>query len=269
MRRTRWIAAVGSVATLLTTMTTVALAPVADAAYHTACDRTDQAPGAFPDAGLAADCLKAYGVALGKADGTFGEADDLLRSQVSSLLARFVYISGVDLSARRTFPDVNASTVPDSNVRDEIEMLAGSGVIAGFPDGTFGPGGKLTVAQAATFVVRSMQLIHSVQPSRSPDIRDQGSTGANWSYAESVGILDPTATYSQSGAQYHSEMGDTTVRGLIADMLAQSLELLNNRYFANCQEAANFHVTPIYRGQPGYRPALDPNGNSIACEPGE
>jgi hypothetical protein len=232
--------------------------------FHTACDRTDQQPGAFADAGLAADCLKAYGIALGKADGTFGENDPLLRSQVSSLLARLLTTNGIPLNATRSFPDVNANTVPNPQVRDEIEHLAGAGIIAGFPNQTFGPAGTLSVAQAATFVVRTLQLIHSQRPS-APDIRDQGSTSANYDYALAQGILDTNAA-DKNGAKYGTGAGDANKRGLLADMLAQSLEKLGKVFYATCAEAKTAGVTPLHRGDGGYRPALDPDGDGTACE---
>jgi len=78
----------------------------------------------FTDAGLAGDCLKQYGIALGKNDGTFGENDGLIRSQVSSLLARLIALSGATLSTTRQFADVTPLT--NAQVRQEIEELAGA-----------------------------------------------------------------------------------------------------------------------------------------------
>jgi hypothetical protein len=37
-------------------------------------------------------------------------------------------------------------------------------------------------------------------------------------------------------------------------------------YYKNCAEACAAGVAPIYRGQPGYRPGLDRDGDGIACE---
>ena len=37
-------------------------------------------------------------------------------------------------------------------------------------------------------------------------------------------------------------------------------------YYKNCAEACADGVAPIYRGQPGYRPGLDRDGDGIACE---
>ena len=37
-------------------------------------------------------------------------------------------------------------------------------------------------------------------------------------------------------------------------------------YYANCTEAREYGVTPIYEGQPGYRGELDRDSDGIACE---
>ncbi|HEU4743365.1 MAG TPA: excalibur calcium-binding domain-containing protein [Meiothermus sp.] len=37
-------------------------------------------------------------------------------------------------------------------------------------------------------------------------------------------------------------------------------------YYRNCAEARAAGAAPIYRGQPGYRPALDRDGDGVACE---
>lgn len=39
-----------------------------------------------------------------------------------------------------------------------------------------------------------------------------------------------------------------------------------NVYFKNCSEARAAGAAPIYRGEPGYRTALDRDGDGIACE---
>jgi micrococcal nuclease len=37
-------------------------------------------------------------------------------------------------------------------------------------------------------------------------------------------------------------------------------------YYKNCAQARAAGVTPLHRGQPGYRPGLDGDGDGIACE---
>ena len=204
---------------------TVGTKPASASAYP-ACDWTSTDPGAFPDAGEAADCLKIYGIALGKADGSFGEHDQLLRSQVSSLLVRLLQVAGITLTQTKTFPDVDANTGPNDQVRHEIELLAGAGIIAGFPDGDFRPGQSLTVAQAATQIIRMMQAIHAAKPN-APDLKDTGSTTANLAYATGNGLFSSSAT-DVNGGTYASTGSDVIARGLEADMLARSLQALIN-----------------------------------------
>jgi hypothetical protein len=37
-------------------------------------------------------------------------------------------------------------------------------------------------------------------------------------------------------------------------------------YFENCDAARAAGAAPIYRGEPGYRPGLDRDGDGVACE---
>lgn len=41
----------------------------------------------------------------------------------------------------------------------------------------------------------------------------------------------------------------------------------SNVYFPNCDAARAAGAAPLYRGEPGYRPPLDRDGDGIACEP--
>jgi Excalibur calcium-binding domain len=38
-------------------------------------------------------------------------------------------------------------------------------------------------------------------------------------------------------------------------------------YYSNCADARQAGATPIYAGEPGYRPELDGDSDGIACEP--
>ena len=114
--------------------------------------------------------------------------------------------------------------LPNPQVRDEIAELAGSGIIAGFPDGAFHPTDHLTVAQASTLVVRTLAYIHAAK-SAAPSLSVQPTTAANHTYALYKGILDTHASNLGGGA-YVDQPGDVTARGLLADMLAQSLQPL-------------------------------------------
>ena len=253
-----------ALAALVMSVIGIVLPSAAHASYDGVCSGASELPGAFPDAGLAADCMKKYGISVGKADGTFGEADTLLRSQASSLLLRFLALTGIALTDSRGFGDVNQLTVPNDLVRRDIEILAGSGIIAGLPDGGFHPADNLTVAQATTLVVRTVALIHSRNPAVT-EFQDQGSTGANYSYALQRGLLDPNA-HTLGGSVYASQASTVIQRGLLADMLAQALQQLADSPPPPTQPPTTA-PPPTQDCTPGYSPCIPP-GDDVDCAGG-
>jgi len=235
--------------------------------YHDACERSDQTADSFPDAGLAADCAKAWGLVLGQLDGSFGENGLLRRSQVASVLTRLLNTNNIVLpGANRTFVDVNPDTVPDSRVRDEIEQLGWDGIMVGFPDGTFRPSDTMSVAQATTFVVRTVGFVLYLSGRIDWFVLDEGDTSSNYQNAIAKGILDSKAA-DVHDTPYPVGERDAVERGLLADMLAQTLEKMGKIYVADCAEAHAAGVAPIAIGGPYYRPALDPDGDGVACNP--
>ena len=44
-------------------------------------------------------------------------------------------------------------------------------------------------------------------------------------------------------------------------------ELEETAYYANCDEARAAGKAPLWAGQPGFRPELDPTGTGMACPP--
>jgi hypothetical protein len=47
-----------------------------------------------------------------------------------------------------------------------------------------------------------------------------------------------------------------------------SASVEKTRFFASCSAAREAGADPLYSGQPGYRAALDPDGDGVACQPG-
>lgn len=68
------------------------------------------------------------------------------------------------------------------------------------------------------------------------------------------------ASSGQSGQSGQAGNGDSGYSAPAAPSQEDSV------YYHNCAEARAKGVTPIYRGQPGYRPKLDRDGDGIACE---
>lgn len=76
--------------------------------------------------------------------------------------------------------------------------------------------------------------------------------------------------------EYHCHRGPTASKGRTAatppaplspSRAAPSRPASSERWFANCTEARAAGVTPIRRGEPGYAPHLDGDGDGTACEP--
>ena len=74
------------------------------------------------------------------------------------------------------------------------------------------------------------------------------------------GTSSGRASSGQSGQSGQAGNGDSGYSAPAAPSQEDSV------YYHNCAEARAKGVTPIYRGQPGYRPKLDRDGDGIACE---
>lgn len=51
------------------------------------------------------------------------------------------------------------------------------------------------------------------------------------------------------------------------EAVGQTPPASNEVYYRNCAAARAAGAAPLYRGQPGYRPQMDGDGDGIACEP--
>jgi hypothetical protein len=57
------------------------------------------------------------------------------------------------------------------------------------------------------------------------------------------------------------------VVGIVAAPIANATPTnTDDIYYPNCAAARKVGAAPIYKGQPGYRPGLDRDGDGIACE---
>jgi hypothetical protein len=46
-----------------------------------------------------------------------------------------------------------------------------------------------------------------------------------------------------------------------------TIPINSDAYFESCADAQEAGAAPLRRGQPGYRPGLDRDGDGVACEP--
>ncbi|MGO4583197.1 excalibur calcium-binding domain-containing protein [Arthrobacter sp. 2RAF6] len=76
------------------------------------------------------------------------------------------------------------------------------------------------------------------------------------------------AAAAQAAAQAKAEADAAAVKAQQDQAQARQVQPVapSSVYYANCTAARAAGAAPIYRGQPGYRPALDRDGDGIACE---
>lgn len=102
------------------------------------------------------DCAVALGLVAGRADGTFGPAEQLTRGQVATLLARAIALLGGDLPASPAdqFGDDEGSVHELA-----LNQLASVGIIRGDGDGRVRPETKISRDQLATLFVETYEHV--------------------------------------------------------------------------------------------------------------
>jgi hypothetical protein len=121
-------------------------------------------PAAFPDRGAvppthqrSVDCVAEHDVAEGDETGAYRPQEPVTRGQMASFVARTIEAAGGELPepSDRGFDDID-----DSVHADRINQLAEAGVVEGRGEGRYEPGGTVTRAQMATYLVRASSFYH-------------------------------------------------------------------------------------------------------------
>ena len=100
--------------------------------------------------------LAALGVARGTGGGEFSPTRSVTRAQMATFIVRALEALGVDLpDSGSAFDDVSTSDVHG----EAIGRLAAAGVVQGRGGGVYDPGGDVTRAQMASFLMRSVDLL--------------------------------------------------------------------------------------------------------------
>ena len=118
--------------------------------------RTPAAP--LPDRGaapqpLAVDCVAAYGITSGRADGTFGPAAPVRRDQMALFLVRLGEYLGVPFRYEPATSLTDYDTLRPE-VRTAVSALVSAGVTGGTADGSFAPERLVTRGQMVAFLAR-------------------------------------------------------------------------------------------------------------------
>jgi len=120
----------------------------------------------FPDVtdsktAAAATRLAALKVVTGYPDGKFGVGDTVTRAQFAAIAVRALGLDSAATYAKGAtkFSDVAA----DYWASGYVNIATQQGIIAGYPDGKFGPEDKVTYAQALTIIVRMLGYAPAVE----------------------------------------------------------------------------------------------------------
>lgn len=121
----------------------------------------DVAGGTF---GLAIDCLSWYDITQGVGGGDFDQTGEVTRGQMAVFLHRLIeYVVEDDMPSydgNSRFADVSSGSSQATAINvlasGQIEDLIGERVVAGFGDGSYGPGDPVRRDQMATFIARTL-----------------------------------------------------------------------------------------------------------------
>lgn len=186
----------------------------------------------FPDVtdsktAAAATRLNALKIVTGYPDGNFGVGDTVTRAQFAAIAVRALGLDSAATYAKGAtkFSDVSA----DYWASGYINIATQQGIIAGYPDGKFGPEDKVTYAQALTIIVRMLGY--------SPVVEGKGTWPAN--YIAKASQLGFTKGVAFNGT-------DSATRGNIALFVdgALTVDLMMETGVSNDK--------PVYNVQPGH-----------------
>lgn len=178
---------------------------------------------------FAIDCIVSFGIASGRADGTYGPARPVRRDQMATFIANSLAAVGVALpeAPRDHFPD------DDGNVHEpNIDALAELGVVGGKADGTYAPAETVTRAQMATFLVNAYETATGLTLRAVGDAftDDEGNVHeTNIDKAATAGIVAGTSetTYTPTAvvrrdqmASFLARLVDRSLRDLVAELFS-------------------------------------------------
>ncbi len=169
---------------------------------------------------FAIDCMVWYEIAKGQSDTAYEPRLAVTREQMASFLVRLIEYSGGQLPANAAdaFDDDNESVHEES-----INKLAAAGIVRGRSDGVFDPGGTVTRASMASFLVQSYDFTSERfivdRGDYFADDEDQPAHENNINRSASAGF-----TTGRSAGAYEPESAVT--RDQMASFLARLLDLL-------------------------------------------
>lgn len=173
--------------------------------------------------------MRDMGISTGWTDGTFRPLNPVNRDAVAAFLYRLAGSPSYTPPRRSPFRDVT----PRTQFYKEICWLASKKVTTGWPDGTFRPTSSITREAMAAFLHRYVLNVR------------------NYCHGASRRTSSPAPAPAPKPAPKPTPK-PAPKPGV---------------YYENCDAVRRAGQAPLLRGEPGYRRALDRDGDGRACEP--
>ncbi len=211
----------------------------------------------------AIDCIVAYDIARGTTATTFNPTSSTTRAQMATFVMASLDVVD-DYTRPTTSPDAFDDDDGDRHEAN-IDDAAAEGIVAGFPDGSYGPGRLVTRGQMATFLVRALEAAGADLPTTAPDAFDDDdgtSHEDNIDLIASLDIADGTSARTYGHAS-------PVLRQQMAQFLARSLDLLVEEGLVTSLEEATPAAPASTNAAPGRVVALDKAANELELDTGQ
>ncbi len=110
------------------------------------------------------EVVSSWGIMGGYPEGDFRPEGNLTRAEMASLIVRWMNLQGERAN--------NLTDVEGHWAQEMIEILAGAGIVGGYPDGSFQPNREITRAEAVAIINRVLSRgpLHGVETPSWPDV---------------------------------------------------------------------------------------------------
>jgi hypothetical protein len=100
--------------------------------------------------------LVSLGIMTGNAYGLINPEGNITRAEMTVLIGRLIGITTNEANANQGYTSNFSDVAAGEWYTGWVNLVAGKGIISGFPDGTFRPNEKVTQAQAVTMIVKAL-----------------------------------------------------------------------------------------------------------------
>ena len=176
-------------------------------------------------------CVSDYGIARGRADGSFGADLPVLRRQMALFLVRLLDRGGVPRLPSNSFTDVGGL---DPETRAAVSSTAALGISTGTTPGRFDPDLPVTRGQMASFLARTHAIVAGAPLPAGGDAFDDDAASGHAPAIEAVAA----AGIGVGTAERTFSPGRPVTRGQMAAFLARLLDL----------EISSGHLASAYGG---------------------